>query len=91
MEQLQLFAAPGADLPPGFRYCPDFVPRAEEAALIGQVERLPLREAKYKQYTARRRIASFGGSYDFSSNELLPAGPIPPFLLPMRDRIAALM
>jgi alkylated DNA repair dioxygenase AlkB len=90
MEQPPLFAAsPSPVLPPGFGYRPDFLARAEEAALIEQIERLPLRAAQYKQFTARRRIASFAGRYDFSSNELLPAGPIPPFLLPLRDRVAA--
>jgi alkylated DNA repair dioxygenase AlkB len=49
---------------------------------------LPLQEAQYRQYTAKRRIVSYGGSYDFSSNELRPAGPIPGFLHPLRERIA---
>jgi alkylated DNA repair dioxygenase AlkB len=31
---------------------------------------------------------SYGASYDFSSNELIPAGPIPPFLHNLRERIA---
>ena len=31
---------------------------------------------------------SYGASYDFSSNELLPAGPIPSFLHPLRERVA---
>ena len=87
MEQPALFA-PRPKLPPGFCHRPDFLAPEEEAALIGQIERLPLRHAQYKQFTARRRIASFGGSYDFSSNELMPAGPIPAFLHPLRERIA---
>ena len=88
MQQSQLFVA-RAQLPSGFCYRPAFVPPDEEAALIGLIEELPLREAQYKQFTARRRIVSFGASYDFSSNELLPAGPIPAFLHPLRERIAA--
>ena len=64
---------------------------AEEAELLELVRALPLKEAQYLQYTARRRIVSFGGSYDFSSQELRPAGPIPEFLHPLRERIAALM
>src|SRR5687768_10775818 len=88
MEQVPLFV-PEAKLPPGFDYRSAFLTREDEAALIEIIERLPLREAKYRQYTAKRRIVSFGGSYDFSSNELVPAGPIPPFLHPLRERIAA--
>jgi alkylated DNA repair dioxygenase AlkB len=88
MEQVQLFA-PTPKLPPGFCYRPDYLAPEEEAALLEIIEQLPLREAQYKQFTARRRIVSYGGSYDFSSNELVPAGPIPEFLHPLRARIAA--
>ena len=77
--------------PEGFIYQPEFVSSAEEAELLNVVRALPLKEAQYLQYTARRRIVSFGGSYDFSSQELRPAGPIPEFLHPLRERIAALM
>jgi alkylated DNA repair dioxygenase AlkB len=75
-------------LPAGFVYEPEFINRDEEAALLYEISNLPLHEAKYKDYTAKRRIVSYGASYDFSSNELIPAGPIPPFLHSLRDRIA---
>jgi alkylated DNA repair dioxygenase AlkB len=88
MEQVRLFA-PDSKVPAGFRYHPEFLAREEEASLVAIIGELPLRAAQYKQFTARRRIVSFGGSYDFSSNELVPAGPIPPFLHPLRERIAA--
>lgn len=87
MEQGQLYT-PRSRLPAGFRYCPRFLGLEEEAALLETIEQLPLREARYKQFEAKRRIVSFGASYDFSSNELLPAAPIPPFLYPLRERIA---
>jgi alkylated DNA repair dioxygenase AlkB len=32
---------------------------------------------------------SYGGTYDFSANELRPAGPVPEFLHPLRERVAA--
>lgn len=75
-------------LPSGLVYQSDFIRRDEEAALLTEISNLPLREAKYKDYTAKRRIISYGASYDFSSNELAPAGPIPPFLHTLRERIA---
>lgn len=74
--------------PDGLAYEPRFITAAEEAALIGEIARLPLREAEYKGYTARRRIASYGSQYDFGANQLLPAAPLPPFLLPLRQRVA---
>jgi alkylated DNA repair dioxygenase AlkB len=75
-------------LPPGMVYEPDFINPDEEAALLAEIRNLPLREAKYKDYTAKRRIISYVASYDFSSNELIPAGPIPPFLHTLRERIS---
>jgi alkylated DNA repair dioxygenase AlkB len=75
-------------LPEGFVYQPDFITRDDEAALLDLIRKLPLQEAKYKEYTAKRRIMSYGASYDFSNNELIPAGPIPLFLCPLRSRIA---
>src|SRR5438445_13023631 len=38
--------------------------------------------------TPQRDASSARASYDFSSNELAPAGPIPPFLHTLRERIA---
>jgi len=87
MQQARLFGIPPR-LPTGMLHQPDFITHDEEAALLDEIVRLPLAEAKYKQYTAKRRIMSYGASYDFSSNELLPAGPIPLFLIPLRERIA---
>jgi alkylated DNA repair dioxygenase AlkB len=80
-----------ASAPDGFVYQREFVTVAEEAGLVEFIRSLPLEEAQYLQYTARRRIVSFGGSYDFSSQELRPAGPMPGFLHALRSRIAALM
>jgi alkylated DNA repair dioxygenase AlkB len=78
-----------APLPEGFAYRPDFISTDEETALVEAIAALPLRPARYKTYEARRRILSFGFSYDFSANRLEPAPPIPAFLLALRQRAAA--
>src|SRR5262245_29349417 len=88
MRQARLFGI-SPRLPARMVYENDVITRAEEPELISEIVCLPLTEAKYKQYTAKRRIMSYGASYDFSSNELLPAGPIPSFLDFLRERIAA--
>lgn len=85
--QEELFAG-AIWLPPGMRLQNEFISAVEEAELIAAIREQPLKEAQYRQFTARRRIVSFGGRYDFSSQELLPAGPIPPFLHPIRERVA---
>lgn len=74
---------------PGLVYQPEFLSPAEEQALIALIQTLPLHAAKYKQYFARRRVASFGGSYDFDTNQLLPARALDERLIPLRDRVAA--
>lgn len=74
--------------PSGLRYRPDFLSAAEEAALLDAIRGLPLEEADYKGWKAKRRVVSYGGRYDFDSNVLESAEPIPEFLLPLRARVA---
>src|ERR1700730_11367715 len=73
----------------GFEYYPDFAGGPECSRLLDASAALPLLQAQYKQFTARRRVAPFGGRSDFSNNELLPSGPLPDVLIPLRGRIAA--
>jgi len=75
--------------PPGLLYRPDFLTAADEAALLDAIEALPLTEADYKGWKAKRRIVSYGARYDFGRSVLEPAAPVPAFLAPLRARIAA--
>jgi len=83
-----LFAR-GPDLPDGLAYEPAFLGADEERELLAAIATLPLAEARYRQYTARRRTVSYGSSYDFATNALAPAPPIPELLAPLRARVAA--
>jgi alkylated DNA repair dioxygenase AlkB len=87
-KQGKLFALP--QLPAGMVYRRDFLSVEEEQTLLATLQRLPLAEAKYKQFTAKRRIISYGSSYDFSRNELSPAAAIPEFLHDLRERAGRL-
>ncbi|WP_235508050.1 alpha-ketoglutarate-dependent dioxygenase AlkB [Variovorax sp. Root434] len=73
----------------GLRYESGFLSPEEEAALLHIVQGLPLREMRCKEYTARRRGTSFGGSYDFDTNRLKPGPPLPEALHPLRAKAAA--
>jgi alkylated DNA repair dioxygenase AlkB len=86
MLQPDLFAT--AMLPPGMQYQTDFISSAEEAELVGRIRELPLTEAKYQQYTARRRTLSFGAGYDFSHREATPAPSLPADFEWLRARAA---
>lgn len=85
--QGDLFAA-GPALPAGLTYLEEFITAEEEAGLIAAIGGVALQEASYRQWTAKRRVMSFGGKYDFTHLELLPAAPIPQFLHPLRTRLA---
>jgi alkylated DNA repair dioxygenase AlkB len=91
MPQAALFddlaPSPGA-LPDGLVYEDGFLSAPEEAALIELIARLPLQEARYKSYTARRRVVSYGGRFDYDANELLPSGALVEELHPLRARVA---
>jgi alkylated DNA repair dioxygenase AlkB len=86
--QPDLFSA-APPLPEGFVYQPQFLTPAEEGVLLDTIRTLPFEEAKYKQYTARRRTVSYGSHYDFSANRMLAAPPLPGYLHPLREKIAA--
>lgn len=75
-------------LPPGLIYRREFLARDEEQSLLENIRALPLREAQYRQYTARRRTVNYGYSYDFQQLEAQPAPPIPEFLATVRARAA---
>ena len=80
-----------AALPPeGFRYEEELLLPEEESELIRRIKTLPLKEFEFHGYTGKRRVVSFGWRYDFNERELRRADDIPPFLLPLRERAAAL-
>ena len=72
------------------RYLEDFLDVDEEESLAQSIARLTLQHARYKAYTAQRRTAGFGVTFDFEGNRMVDAAPIPAFLLPLRARVARL-
>jgi len=82
-----LFGVP-SPLPEGFVYEPGFLGKEEEAALLRHIQALPLAPMRYKSYQARRRVVSFGSSYDFDAHRLRPCAPLADWLEPLRRRAA---
>lgn len=78
-------------LPAGLAYEAAFIDRDEERTLIEVIAGLPLREARYKEYTARRRVYAFGSKFDFDADQLdaQPIGVLPKPLQALRERLAA--
>ena len=90
MLQQDLFGPPPApQRPEGLVYEPDFLDALEEAALLTWFAGLSFEQARYKAYEARRRVVSYGGRYDFDTNVLHDAPPVPAELHALRDRCAA--
>ena len=87
MKQAELLDA-NDGLPAGFIYEPEFLGVRQEQNLLQTIGALPLQEAEYREWKAKRRIVSYGGRYDFTHRELGEASPIPEFLFPLRERIA---
>jgi alkylated DNA repair dioxygenase AlkB len=87
VSQASLFADESS-LPSGLVHREAFLDEREEAEILAGIATLDLREAQYKEYTAHRRVASFGAGYDFDANELTPAPVMAAFLLPLREKIA---
>jgi alkylated DNA repair dioxygenase AlkB len=83
--QASLFADPA--MPEGFRYQAEFITRAEESALLAQVEALAFKPFEFQGYVGLRKVAYFGWSYDFSRGRVGEAPPIPEFLIPLRDKV----
>jgi alkylated DNA repair dioxygenase AlkB len=86
VNQTDLFGAPA--WPEGFKYCADFLDGAHERELLAYIRLLPMQEARYKEWQARRRVVSFGGRFDYTRNVLTPAPPVPPFLDALREQVA---
>ncbi|MDB5965213.1 MAG: 2OG-Fe(II) oxygenase [Polaromonas sp.] len=89
-QQAELFGTPDLQplLPEGLTYQPDFLSVAEEALLLEWLATLALEPARYKGYTARRRVLSYGSSYDFEANRLLPSAELAAELRPLRAGVA---
>src|SRR5687768_2271065 len=89
MAQPDLFGTADPRLPEGMRYQEEFLSTDEEASLVSLIAALPLAPMKYRQYTALRRVVSYGGQYDFSAQKLNEAEPLPDWLVPWRERAGA--
>src|SRR5829696_7797762 len=78
-------------LPDGFIYRPDFISVDEERQLLETIGGLEFHQVEMRGVVARRRVIQYGWKYRFGDRTRLTSGPeIPEFLLPLRDRAAAL-
>ncbi len=74
--------------PDGLIYGTEFITVQEESSLLEYIQGLTLNQFIYQGFTARRRIASFGFLYDFTTRKFSEGSRIPDFLLPVRGKAA---
>jgi alkylated DNA repair dioxygenase AlkB len=72
------------DLPDGFTYRADFLSRDEEGDLEAAIGRVSFDSYQMRGVVARRRVKFYGQTYND-----IPSAPMPDFLLPLRDKLAA--
>jgi alkylated DNA repair dioxygenase AlkB len=86
--QLQLFDAPPV-LPEGMRYRVGLIGADEEKRLAAFIETLPLKPFEFAGgFRGNRRVVSFGSRYDYQTQHLTEAAPMPEALLGLRKKAA---
>jgi alkylated DNA repair dioxygenase AlkB len=87
MTMRDLFAQP---LIAGLDYREDFITSPEEAELLERLGALDLAPFRFHGWTGNRKTQSFGWRYDFDDASFTQADPLPDWLLPLRDKAAAM-
>jgi DNA oxidative demethylase len=82
---LDLFDTP---LIPGLTTKPGMVSECEERSLIAAIDQTGLTPFRFQGWTGKRLTTSFGWHYDFDTQKVGRADPVPDWLLPLRGRLA---
>ena len=83
---LDLFDSP---LIAGLATRQDLVTSDEEQELVARIGEVDLIPFQFRGYEGKRLTHSFGWRYDFKDQSFREAEPLPPWLLPLRERAAA--
>jgi alkylated DNA repair dioxygenase AlkB len=79
---------PSSRLPEGFCYQPELLTPEQEESLARELAGLPFKPFDFHGYQANRQVVGFGFRYDYGSRRVVEAPPLPPFLDPLRQKIA---
>lgn len=75
--------------PEGLVYLPDFLTDDDERVLLSHISLLPFEPYDHHGYKANREVVYFGQQGGYSTEDAAaPSGPIPDWLLTLRDRFA---
>lgn len=87
MSQAGFFAEP---LIGGLKYSDEFISAAEHEDLVTRLNDTDVTPFRFHGWIGNRKTKTFGWRYDFDDASFTPAEPIPDWLLPLRDKTAAL-
>jgi alkylated DNA repair dioxygenase AlkB len=76
------------ELPEGFYYYPDFINVNQEHELLSVIEKIELHDMVFLGYTAKRKVASFGYDFNFSTKKLTRGIAIPESFNWLIERVA---
>lgn len=76
------------NLPAGFRYFPDFISKEEEEKLHWEILNISLNPLVFHGSEAKRKVASFGCNWSFTSKTLTRGSEIPETFHPLIQRIS---
>jgi alkylated DNA repair dioxygenase AlkB len=74
-------------LPPGFKYFPEFISSEEEKQLILTVQELSLHPFMFHGFEAKRKVSSFGYDYSFTQKILTKGLEIPVQFSPLIQKV----
>ena len=80
----------GEEAPNGLVLEPELIDEAEERRLLASFAELDFRPVVIRGRTSLRTAAHFGLRYGYETRRLTPGDPMPPLLLPLRERAAEL-
>ena len=87
--QIDIFgSAPAPKYPEGFRYEPNVLSAAQESEALEQIRTLPFKEFEFHGHVGKRRVVSFGWTYDFNERQLRRTNDMPAFLKKIRELAA---
>jgi alkylated DNA repair dioxygenase AlkB len=75
--------------PQGFSYIPDFITVEEEQQLCAIISTLPLATFIFHGYEAKRKVASYGYDYHFTSRSITKGNPVPAGFNSLVEKVAA--
>jgi DNA oxidative demethylase len=74
----------------GLKYCEKLISDSEERELLDHLMPLDLAPFRFHGWLGNRRTQSFGWRCDFDDASFRPTDPLPDWLIPLREKAAAL-